>query len=58
MKAYGSAELLKNVCVDPRFGYVTRNSAPYGRMAGDQKENPNGTGWAKVTQNMGMRLLI
>ena len=45
LKAYGSAELLKNVCVDPRFGYVTRNSAPYVEWLGI-KENPNGTGWA------------
>lgn len=45
LKAYGSAEPLKNVCVDPRFGYVTRNSAPYVEWLGI-KENPNGTGWA------------
>ena len=45
LKAYGSAEPLKNACVDPRFGYVTRNSAPYVEWLGI-KENPNGTGWA------------
>jgi uncharacterized protein YjdB/N-acetylmuramoyl-L-alanine amidase len=29
LKAYGSSEALKTECVDPRFKYVTRNSAPY-----------------------------
>ena len=29
LKAYASTEPLKNPCVDPRFGLVTRGSAPY-----------------------------
>ena len=45
LKAYGSSESLKNDCVDPRFKYVTRNSAPYVEWLGI-KENPNGIGWA------------
>ena len=45
LKAYGSTEKLKNECVDPRFKYVTRNSAPYVEWLGI-KENPNGIGWA------------
>ena len=45
LKAYGSAENLKSACVDPRFKYVTRNSAKYVEWLGI-KENPAGVGWA------------
>lgn len=45
LKAYGSAEDLKSACVDPRFKYVTRNSAKYVEWLGI-KENPAGVGWA------------
>jgi hypothetical protein len=45
LKAYASKDPLKNACVDPRFQYVTRGSAPYVLWLG-QKENPNGVGWA------------
>lgn len=45
LKAYGSAEELKSACVDPRFKYVTRNSAKYVEWLGI-KENPAGVGWA------------
>lgn len=45
LKAYASKEPLKNACVDPRFGLVTRGSAQYVEWLGIQ-ENPNGKGWA------------
>lgn len=45
LKAYASTSPLKNACVDPRFNYVTRNTAPYVEWLGI-KENPNGHGWA------------
>lgn len=45
LKAYASTSPLKNACVDPRFNYVTRNTAPYVEWLGKQ-ENPNGYGWA------------
>lgn len=45
LKAYASTSPLKNACVDPRFNYVTRNTAPYVEWLGIQ-ENPNGYGWA------------
>ena len=45
LKAYASTDSLKNACVDTRFSYVTRKSAPYVEWLGIQ-ENPNGKGWA------------
>lgn len=45
LKAYASKEDLNNACVDPRFGYVTRESAPYVEWLGVQ-ENPYHLGWA------------
>ncbi len=45
LKAYASEKPLNNAKVDPRFDYVTRNSAPYVEWLG-QKENPTGAGWA------------
>ncbi len=39
LKAYASTEPLKNACVDPRFGYVRRGTAPYVEWLGIQ-ENP------------------
>lgn len=45
LKAYASAEALAGECVDPRFGLVTRGSAPYVEWLG-QRENPKGKGWA------------
>lgn len=47
LKAYASTSPLKNACVDPRFNYVTRNTAPYVEWLGIQ-ENPNGYGWASA----------
>ena len=45
LKAYASTEPLKQECVDPRFGYVTRGTAIYVEHLGI-KENPLGKGWA------------
>lgn len=47
LKAYASTSPLKNACEDPRFNYVTRNTAPYVEWLGIQ-ENPNGHGWASA----------
>lgn len=45
LKAYASSEKLNQKCIDKRFDYVTRESAPYVEWLGIQ-ENPNGAGWA------------
>lgn len=45
LKAYASDEPLKQACVDERFKYVVRKSAPYIEWLGIQ-ENPTGKGWA------------
>lgn len=45
LKAYANSEALKNACIDPRFKYVARGSAPYVEWLG-QQENPDGKGWA------------
>lgn len=54
LKAYASTEPLKNTCVDPRFKYVTRGTAPYVEWLGIQ-ENPYGKGWA-TDKNYGYNL--
>ena len=46
LKAYASNDKLNNTCVDPRFAYVKRASAPYVEWLGIQ-ENPSGGGCAK-----------
>ena len=45
LKAYANTVKLKGECIDPRFKYVTRGSAPYVEYLGMQ-ENPKGKGWA------------
>ena len=45
LKAYASDQPLNNPCVDPRFKYVTRKTAPYVEWLGIPK-NPYGKGWA------------
>ena len=57
LKAYASNESLIGACVDPRFQYVTRNTAPYVEWLGC-KENPNGDnfGWA-TSANYGYDLV-
>ena len=45
LKAYATDEALAGDCVDERYAYVTKGSAPYVEWLG-QKENPQGFGWA------------
>lgn len=55
LKAYANSEALVGDCVDPRFKYVTRGSAPYVEWLG-QQENPQGKGWA-TAKGYGARIL-
>ena len=55
LKAYANSESLKNTCVDTRFGYVKRASAPYVEWLGIS-ENPNKLGWAS-SRNYGFTIL-
>mgnify|MGYP000450068548 FL=1 len=45
LKAYASTDSLNQECVDERFDYVARETAPYVEWLGIQ-ENPYGGGWA------------
>lgn len=45
LKAYATEEALWEECVDVRYDYVKKGSAPYVEWLG-QQENPSGTGWA------------
>lgn len=45
LKAYATADALTQACVDERYEYVTKGSAPYVEWLG-QQENPKGHGWA------------
>ena len=45
LKAYACNQRLLQTCVDPRFTYVTRETAPYVEWLGIQ-ENPHHYGWA------------
>ena len=56
LKAYASTEPLKNPCVDPRFGLVTRGSAPYAEWLG-AADNPSGAGWAYPGKGYGASVL-
>lgn len=55
LKAYASTETLNSACVDNRFSYVTRGSAPYVEWLGIQ-ENPGGKGWA-ASDRYGINLI-
>lgn len=55
LKAYANSEALVGDCVDPRFKYVSRGSAPYVEWLG-QQENPKGKGWA-TAKGYGDRIL-
>lgn len=55
LKAYANTNALERACVDPRFKYVARGSAPYVEWLG-QQENPNGKGWA-TAKGYGGRIL-
>lgn len=45
LKAYATEEPLNRECVDERYEYVKKASAPYVQWLG-QQENPEGVGWA------------
>lgn len=45
LKAYATADPLKQECVDDRYEYVKKGAAPYVEWLG-QQENPEGLGWA------------
>ena len=45
LKAYATDDALNGTCVDDRYAYVKRGSAPYVQWLG-QQENPEGLGWA------------
>ena len=45
LKAYATADALEQECVDERYSYVKKGSAPYVEWLG-QQENPEGLGWA------------
>lgn len=45
LKAYATEEALNEICVDERYEYVKKGSAPYVEWLG-QQENPTGAGWA------------
>lgn len=45
LKAYATEAGLNQPCVDERYGYVAKGSAPFVEWLG-QKENPEGLGWA------------
>ena len=45
LKAYATEEELEETCVDERYTYVSKGSAPYVEWLG-QQENPAGCGWA------------
>ena len=45
LKAYATDDALNGICVDDRYTYVKKGSAPYVQWLG-QQENPEGLGWA------------
>ena len=45
LKAYATTDALAQECVDDRYEYVKKGSAPYVEWLG-QQENPEGIGWA------------
>lgn len=55
LKAYANTDSLNNICVDSRFRYVTRGTAPYVEWLGI-KQNPYGKGWA-TANNYGYQIV-
>ena len=55
LKAYATADPLAQECVDDRYEYVQKGSAPYVQWLG-QKENPQGAGWA-TAENYGYSIV-
>lgn len=55
LKAYATEDALEQACVDDRYEYVVKGSAPYVEWLG-QQENPQGTGWA-TAENYGASIV-
>lgn len=55
LKAYATADSLAQECVDDRYEYVMKGSAPYVEWLG-QNENPQGQGWA-TAENYGYSIV-
>jgi hypothetical protein len=55
LKAYATEDALLQECVDDRYEYVTKGSAPYVQWLG-QQENPDGQGWA-TAENYGYSIV-
>lgn len=55
LKAYATEDVLAQECVDERYEYVKKGSAPYVEWLG-QKENPQGAGWA-TDENYGYSIV-
>lgn len=55
LKAYATEDILAQECVDERYEYVLKGSAPYVEWLG-QNENPQGTGWA-TAENYGYSIV-
>lgn len=55
LKAYATEEALYGDCVDDRYEYVVKGSAPYVEWLG-QQENPQGSGWA-TAQDYGVSIV-
>lgn len=55
LKAYATEDALVQACVDDRYEYVKKGSAPYVEWLG-QKENPEGAGWA-TAENYGYSIV-
>ena len=55
LKAYATEDALEQACVDDRYEYVTKGSAPYVEWLG-QQENPQGCGWA-TAENYGYSIV-
>lgn len=51
LKAYATTDTLEKECVDDRYEYVIKGSAPYVEWLG-KNENPEGQGWA-TAENYG-----
>lgn len=55
LKAYATEDALEQECVDDRYEYVIKGSAPYVEWLG-QNENPQGCGWA-TAENYGYSIV-
>lgn len=55
LKAYATEDALVQECVDDRYEYVLKGSAPYVEWLG-QNENPQGCGWA-TAENYGYSIV-